>query len=206
MNKWDLSRKILNWMDLAGRQQQFEKTGKEWVFRGQSHTWPLSSSLERAASEFDLDRADALPDLEIKLILEFVRHYNLHAREVPPRQGDTLDRLALMRHYGAPTRLLDFTFSFQVAAYFALEDKPDGDPIVYAVNKTWLGMLANAWVKKRGKNVKSAFHELGKFRDGAAFRRLFLRGKSEIVLPISPFRRSQRLAVQNGIFTLSRQC
>jgi FRG domain len=200
MNRRALSRKIRDWAGLSGRQQLFDKTGKEWIFRGQNGGWPLSSSLERATSDFNLDQAKLLPNLEIKLLLEFIRHYHLYASEAPPRHGDTLDWLALMRHHGAPTRLLDFTFSFQVAAYFALEEKSKGDPIVYAVNKTWLSKLGKAWARKCGKELDSEFSQLGRFRDGAAFRKLFLRAEPELVLAISPFRRTQRLAVQQGIF------
>jgi hypothetical protein len=41
-----------------------------------------------------------------------------------------------MQHHGAPTRLLDFTYSIYVAAYFALESA-DADAAVWAVNAPW---------------------------------------------------------------------
>ena len=140
-----------------------------------------------------------MPKLEIDIIIEFVRRYNLYAIEPAPRPGDTLEWLALMRHHGAPTRLLDFTFSFQIAAYFALEE-PRGNPSVYAVNKTWLTKSVRAWAEQSGNDSLQALVRLGRVRAGEAFRQLFLNQKSLFVCPISPFRLNQRLTVQKGIF------
>jgi hypothetical protein len=50
----------------------------------------------------------------------------------------------LIQHHGGPTRLLDFTHSFYVAAFFALERATE-DVAVWAVN---LDRLENAVRKK----------------------------------------------------------
>ena len=50
-----------------------------------------------------------------------------------PAVDDDFQWLALMQHYGAPTRLLDFTWSPYVAAFFALE-RTLGDGVVWAMN------------------------------------------------------------------------
>jgi hypothetical protein len=196
-----LGRTIDDWPTLMAKQQLFDETGDEWVFRGHSHEgWSLTTSLERSVEEFALAQT-MTPDLEVKLILEFVRHYHLYTREQPPRPGDTLDWLALMRHHGAPTRLLDFTFSFPIAAYFALEDRPNensGNPTVWAVNKSWLTRLAWKWAEDT--HQLDTFRVFATLRDGAAFRQLFLESEPKFVAPVSPFRRNQRLRIQNGIF------
>ena len=45
------------------------------------------------------------------------------------------DRLAIMQHYGCPTRLLDVSFNPLVSLYFACNVKPDDDGVVYVFNK-----------------------------------------------------------------------
>src|SRR5207249_10091816 len=71
---------------------------------------------------------------------EFKRraHTDLQPHQVPA-EGNAGEWLALMQHFGAPTRLLDVTQSPYVAAYFALEDAVDGveQCAVWAVNKRW---------------------------------------------------------------------
>lgn len=42
--------------------------------------------------------------------------------------------LALMQHYGAPTRLIDFTSSIFVALHFALDGSYDKDSVIWAIN------------------------------------------------------------------------
>lgn len=179
------------------RQSLFEERNEEWIFRGQSHgQWPLASTLERAVKDFGL-RRDQTCDFELKLLHEFMRHYHLYAHEAPPRAGDTLDWLALMRHHGTPTRLLDFTFSFLIAAYFALEEQVE-EPVVHAVNKSWLTRSLRQWAMDRGQI--GSLERLGKLREGKAFRELFLFQNAKFVCPVSPFRLNHRITVQKGIF------
>ena len=49
--------------------------------------------------------------------------------------GDNLSTLGMMQHYGAKTRLLDFSFSPYVATYFAFErEESFAERVVYAIN------------------------------------------------------------------------
>lgn len=54
-----------------------------------------------------------------------------------------IDKLALMQHYGLPTRILDITTNALVALYFAVSGSNDKDGIVYLFNR-----------KKKRKNFK----------------------------------------------------
>jgi len=93
--------------------------GKEqiWLYRANTCTC-LMSSLDKALGR--TTRTSMLyPDLERFLLREFQRRYHHYASSTPVA-FDYLQWLAIMQHYGAPTRLLDWTYSFYVAAYFAL--------------------------------------------------------------------------------------
>ena len=59
----------------------------------------------------------------------FAHHYLL----CRPDGGDLLEWRALMQHHGAPTKLLDCTYSFPVAAYFAAREA-DTDFAIWASN------------------------------------------------------------------------
>ena len=45
------------------------------------------------------------------------------------------DKLALMQHYGLPTRIMDITTNALVALYFAVSENKDKDGVVYLFNK-----------------------------------------------------------------------
>jgi len=93
---------------------------RSWAFRGQSHAeWPLLSSLSRYFFNFQV-HPDAWPLQEERILRIFRRKAYLYMARVP-EEDDSLQWLALMQHHGAPTRLLDFTWSPYVAAFFALE-------------------------------------------------------------------------------------
>jgi hypothetical protein len=91
-----------------------------WLFRGTSQPFPLQTSLERALTDAGVSLSGA-SDFEQQMLKEFKRRAHHHVNPLP-NHGDVLGWLALMQHYGAPTRLLDWTYSFYVAAFFALAE------------------------------------------------------------------------------------
>lgn len=94
-----------------------------WIFRGHKQEgYLLEPSIERAYPTTDWDEA------EYKALQEFQSKAGLHMEAARlPKPGDKLGWLAVMQHYGAPTRLLDFTYSPYVALYFALRNRKDGE-------------------------------------------------------------------------------
>ncbi|WP_141104093.1 FRG domain-containing protein [Noviherbaspirillum denitrificans] len=102
--------------DLACEVKRLTAMGQRWLFRGQVNArWVLSPSVHRGYT----------PQQERYLTNEF----RVRARSryfSCPVSGDYPGWLALMQHYGLPTRLLDWTYSPLVASFFALH--PDYVP------------------------------------------------------------------------------
>jgi hypothetical protein len=174
------------------------------VFRGQSSAgWKLKSSLDRTRKSFKIT-GDQIWNLEEWYLDEFKRYYRIYAPESTPEDEDTIYWLSLIRHYFAPSRLMDFTFSFFIAAYFALEDAK-GKCAIWAVNKTWLnGPNGKLMREIGGKALEEAWQD----REGWAFDMVMLRNKREkkrkrhqrMVFPVNPLQMHQRLAAQQGLF------
>src|SRR5438034_362191 len=103
-----------------------------WAFRGERDgSWPLYSSLSRYFQNQAVAR-DAWPEQEGRILRIFKRKAHQFL-ERPPEWDDDFQWLALMQHHGAPTRLIDFTWSPYVAAFFALE-RTVSDGVVWAMN------------------------------------------------------------------------
>jgi FRG domain len=91
-----------------------------WVYRGHSDIrWPLETTLYRGGQRFRCP-PEILADREAWILRQFQRRAH-HYLTDPPSSEQRLEWLALIQHFGGPTRLLDFSHSFYVAAFFAIE-------------------------------------------------------------------------------------
>lgn len=101
-------------------------------FRGQgSDKWGLESTLERDARIFGVPR-DGLWRLEKNMLDIFKKRAHIYIRDFETPKND-FEWFSLIRHYGGPSRLLDVTTSYLVAAYFALCDsQPKRDAAIWA--------------------------------------------------------------------------
>lgn len=110
--------------------------GGNSIFRGhRCAEWRLETSLERTCKRLygSLERADQIEKIVLR---EFRRRLHHYSQNVPSSK-EPLRWLSLMQHHGAPTRLLDWTYSIYIAAYFAAEHG-SSDFAVWVVNKEWL--------------------------------------------------------------------
>ena len=92
-----------------------------WIFRGQKsleNHWTIKSRLETIADRYLINK-DKLSKIEQGLIREFKRHIH-HYLSYQPDDDDWIEWLSLMQHYGAPTRLVDATYSIFIALFFAI--------------------------------------------------------------------------------------
>jgi hypothetical protein len=107
-----------------------------------------------------------------------------------------IELLALIQHHGGPTRLLDFTYSFYVACFFAL-DKAEGDAAVWVMN---LMHVRRAFSRRKGredlrKPVEYGEEALMECNDAISYGSTH-RG----VMLVEPYQMSERLAAQQGTF------
>ena len=94
-----------------------------WIFRGlKSADYNLEPTIEWRTKP----RNEHWAEFEPLILGEFQSKARLYknAFDLPVPQ-DKLSWLALMQHYGVPTRLLDFTYSPYLALYFALRARTE---------------------------------------------------------------------------------
>jgi hypothetical protein len=196
---WFTEKTVSTWRELYGQLETYLKPPAHWVFRGQSNVgWKLQTQIERVRKPFRVNQRK-LPDYEWKLVREFRRRAHIY-HPSPPQKDDHLDWLALMRHHGGPTRLLDFTYSPFIATYFALESA-DKDSAVWAINYVWLRDQALKIVTGgKGANGK-VYENFRDKRDGASFKTIFWSTPLlRFVSGANPMRLNERLTLQQGTF------
>jgi FRG domain len=102
-----------------------------------------------------------------------------------------------MQHYGAPTRLLDWTRSPYVALYFALREDSLQDSALWAINLKWLNDRSNALLRKEHADFpKDADPDLRyQFINRVIFSD---KNPLPIVIRVSPRQINERMTVQQG--------
>lgn len=136
------TRQVSGWDDLIQAYRARDWSG--WAFRGHPDgSWTLKPSLEREIVDRLGCEATRMPRDEADLLREFRRHYHRYSISVPNEQ-DVMEWWSIMQHYGAPTRLLDFSYSFWVGVHFAVDDL---DPSRTGTCAVW-AFDCNWWARK----------------------------------------------------------
>jgi hypothetical protein len=158
-----------------------------FIFRGQKNTqWELKSGFERACHEYNMPVEDQ-PYVERGIIEAFKRR--AHHYIASPPDDDLLEWVALLQHHGGVTRLLDFSRSFYVAAFFAMENAP-GDGAVWAIHT---GPLQDKFWESDEERRRSIAEDERRITNEWANA-----GKRVII--VEPQRMSERLSIQQGLF------
>src|SRR5436190_5659574 len=154
---------------------------QNWAFRGQRDaSAPLFSALSRYLMSFRVDPR-AWPEQEERILRIFKRKA-IHFLDVVPARDDDFEWLALMQDHGAPTRLLDFTWSPYVAAFFALHNATR-EGVIWACNPVEIEKTKHIDLEKPGR-----------------FRKTFLSGPGNFVWLGEPYAMNRRLIAQSGTF------
>lgn len=168
----------------------------DWIFRGQSNAdWEIRSSLDRSEIIKNYD------DGEERMLFEFQRasKYYLKDNETP---NTLIDWLALQQHYGTPTRLIDFTKSPYVAAYFAFEwENKDSDYVaIWIANKIGFYQRSLYYLSAKGfKNFDSKYYA---YRD-KTFKEIFdlsRTGEYDCIMPLESHFMNERYYLQQSVF------
>ena len=159
-----------------------------WAFRGErDERWPLHSSLSRYLMNFGVS-PKAWPQQEARIVRIFKRKAHVYLAD-PPDWDDDFQWLALMQHHGAPTRLIDFTWSPYVAAFFALE-RTLADGVVWAMNPARIDSSRAPKPRKMDPRVRGNF------------LRYFLKGNHRFIWMGEPHTMNLRLIAQSGTFAV----
>ena len=176
--------RLESWQDFLER--VIHTPYSNWAFRGErDSSWPLYSSLSRYLMHHGVAR-DAWSEQEARILRIFKRKAHQFL-ERPPDWDDDFQWLALMQHHGAPTRLIDFTWSPYVAAFFALE-RTLGDCVVWAMNP--VGVASSR--SPEGGHMDP--------RITGNFAAHFLQGDERFIWMGEPRTMNRRLIAQSGTF------
>jgi FRG domain len=164
----------------------------DWIYRGQVDDQPLTTTLERAMKDWEADPKTA-PEIERQVIRDFRRRYRGDAQD---RIMNTRFCLAIMQHHGAPTRLLDWTYSPFVAAKFAIERGRSRGPVIWCLNADWCINAATSIDTRLKKR------DVDKTRNDKSFVPIYMnsRNQKKFVYPENAFYLNERLTIQQGVF------
>jgi hypothetical protein len=128
------------------------------------------------------------------MIRRFKREYRQYATNIPS-EDDYIGWMSIMRHHGAPSRLLDVSYSVYVAIYFALADARIGrDAALWCFSMGWLNE-AYINMAPRGYNESLQEDKQGRFVE---LFKVVLNDRDPKVYVLNPYEMPARLTRQNG--------
>ncbi|GAB3788460.1 FRG domain-containing protein [Spirosoma horti] len=175
------------------------------IFRGQADSsWTVSSTMERLMNRLHPNHIDKfiLPAQEGQMLKEFQWKYPIF-RVKNIEDKNFVEWLSIMQHYGAATRLVDFTDSLFIATFMAIYEAQT-DSSVWAINKHVISSSTyNLYISRFNTNNVSA-QDLDEFSlvlandsIGNAFT-----AKEKKLLIIRPQNSNERLYRQQGLFVM----
>lgn len=111
----------------------------QFVFRGHADSnWELKTPLFRCVEKYHHPKSTDLLYAHLyeqEMIKEFKKKYNLYEKNNIPSDLDYIAWLSIMQHYGAPTRMIDFSHSLFIALYFAVYESFSKESTIWCLNQ-----------------------------------------------------------------------
>ena len=173
-----------------------------YIYRGHADAgWKLESTLERTLGEnWSSELATKTEDHYLNLFKSKYHIYN-NAEHAPTSK---LAWLSVMQHYGAPTRLLDFTESPYIALYFALEaydPQQERDLAVFAIDYSAVMDASLAYIATRDSDFSVSRNDVLGQQD-ALFDDIVDRFSYDVVWITEPLELNARIDRQAGTFAI----
>ena len=194
------SETLTTWNNFTERLRKLSSISDKWVYKGLDQNYNLATTLDRAREYFDIDGSE-IPGIEEQMIRNF-------RRRIQEERNDELikDRLycmSLMQHHGSPTRLMDFTWSPYIGAFFAIDTStnppyaPEYVPVLWCINISWI----EETIKKLVNNKVLRDRWCDKLRNDKTFISMYMSKRTrKFVYLENPLRLNTRLVIQQGIF------
>lgn len=183
--------RLNTWADFK---QTVDGLSDNWAYRGQANAdWHLENAIERT------DFIKLYKGIEADFLAEFQRGArNYLQKDQTPEH--LIEWLALMQHHGAPTRLLDFSRSPFIAAYFAFElSLPHIDRYlsIWAFNTNFIRLRALEILQSQ---FAAELEQSGNRINDILFEKIFFQNNRSLIFPVEPFRMNRRYSLQQSIF------
>jgi len=154
---------------------------------------------------------DLLPYIQrnysyLKPELEYLRQFKQHATLLAnPKPSNSVEWLFLMRHYGVPTRLLDWTESPLTAAYFAVNNdkEEESDGLIWILRP--VKMNQNIGSQEKRKTLPSFDEDVLLMEDFKPPDEEHEPSKNADPIAFLATRNSQRMQAQLSVFTINAE-
>lgn len=189
---------VNSWNDVLLLFDQITHKSSNWAFRGQSdECWKLSTKFEREANKYQCDPY-WFKNREKIILQDFQRKAHHYVQNLPDSEN-YIEWLSLLQHYGGLTRLLDFTYSYYIAAFFAVETS-NINSAIWAVN---INQLIEQLSKINDYNLiekEHTFEGIIERNNHWAETVIKDRRNNDIVFIVEPFQQHERISIQQGLF------